>query len=116
LRSVSPHRIDVQADADGPAHAGAGVKLRAAPSAVIVRSGSDAIHVSASGAMDCFAWLAMTKLDQRVRQNNTTGKSAKTCQAPFEKIFRYACRANQWLKSARLTANEGRLEIVTNVR
>ena len=82
----------------------------------IVSSGSDAIHVSASGAMDCFAWLAMTKLDQRVRQNRTTGKSPKACQAPFKKIFRYACRANQWLKSARLTANEGRLEIVTNVR
>ena len=45
-----------------------------------------------------------------------SGKSAKTCQALFVKIFRYACRANQWLNSARLTANEGRLEIVTNVR
>src|SRR5438309_4612058 len=50
----------------------------------------------------------MTKLDQRVRQNSTTGKSPKACQALFKKIFRYACRANQWLKSARLTANEGR--------
>jgi hypothetical protein len=45
-----------------------------------------------------------------------SGKSAKTCQALFKKIFRYACRANQWLKSARLTRQEGRLAIVTNVR
>jgi len=37
-----------------------------------------------------------------------SGKSAKTCQALFKKIFRYAFRANQWLKSARLTAKEGR--------
>jgi len=49
---------------------------------------SEAIYVSAQrkdgllrfarndgGAMDCFASLAMTTLDRRVRQNNPTGKS-----------------------------------------
>jgi hypothetical protein len=45
-----------------------------------------------------------------------SGKSAKTCQYPYMKIFRFCCRANQWLNSARLTRQEGRLAIVTNVR
>jgi hypothetical protein len=42
-------------------------------------------------------------LEIRPRQNNTTGKSAKTCQASLEKIFRLTRRANQGHDSARLT-------------
>ena len=46
-------------------------------------------------------------LATRLRQNNTTGKSPKTCPALIEKIFRLTCRANQWLESARLTRTRG---------
>jgi hypothetical protein len=59
---------------------------------------------------------AMTKLDHRVRQNNTTGKSPKVCPALAAKIFRLTRRANQCFDSARLTADEGRVAIVRNVR
>jgi hypothetical protein len=45
-----------------------------------------------------------------------TGKSAKTCLALREKIFRLTRRANQRYQLARLTRQEGRLAIVTNVR
>ena len=70
----------------------------------IARSDSDdAIHVSACGAMDCFAWLAMTMWKRYVRQNNPTGKSAKSCPALCTKIFRLTRRANQRYDSARLT-------------
>jgi hypothetical protein len=34
----------------------------------------------------------------------------------LRKIFRFRRRANQWFLSARLTRQEGRLAIVTNVR
>jgi hypothetical protein len=44
------------------------------------------------------------------------GQIKKTCPAPSEKIFRLSRRANQWCFSARLTRQEGRLAIVTNVR
>src|SRR5882757_5893591 len=47
-------------------------------------------------------------LDARLRQINTTGKSVKTCPAPFAKIFRLTCRANQSHNSACLMADEGR--------
>jgi hypothetical protein len=47
-----------------------------AVSFVIARSVSDeAIHPSASGAMDCFASLAMTKWREWARQIDPTGKS-----------------------------------------
>ena len=38
------------------------------------------------------------------------------CPALLRKIFRLTRRANQWPFSARLTRQEGRLAIVTNVR
>jgi hypothetical protein len=38
------------------------------------------------------------------------------CPVPRAKKFRFRRRANQWLLSARLTRQEGRLAIVTNVR
>jgi hypothetical protein len=55
-------------------------------------------------------------LSARVRQINPTGKSLKVCPALPRKIFRLSRRANQRHNSARLTADEGRLAIVTNVR
>ena len=61
-----------------------------------------------SRAMDCLASLAMTNLHRRVRQNNPTGKSAKTCPALSAKIFRLTRRANQRYQLARLTRQEGR--------
>src|SRR5205807_7653787 len=54
----------------------------------------------------CFA--RKRNLDAQLRQNNTTGKSVKTCPALHAKIFRLTCRANQSHNSARLTADEGR--------
>jgi hypothetical protein len=47
---------------------------------------------------------------------NPTGKSVKTCPALARKIFRLTRRANQRYQFARLTRQEGRLAIVTNVR
>ena len=44
----------------------------------------------------------------RVRPNDPTGKSAKTCPALVRKIFRLTRRANQRYASARLTRYEGR--------
>jgi hypothetical protein len=66
--------------------------------------------------MDCFASLAMTMWKQWVRQNNPTGKSPEVCPVLRAKIFRLTCRANQRHYFARLTADEGRVAIVTNVR
>ena len=63
----------------------------------------DAIHLSTCGAMDCFASLAMTMWRALLRQNNPTGKSAKTCPALQPKIFRLTRRANQRYQLARLT-------------
>ena len=51
----------------------------------------------------------------RCVKNNPTGKSAKTCPALFQKIFRLTRRANQRYDSARLTRQEGRAH-VTNAR
>jgi len=76
----------------------------------------DAIHVSASDAMDCFASHAMTMWRHEARQNNPTGKSAKTCPAPCAKIFRLTRRANQRYQLARPARREGRFAIVTSVR
>jgi hypothetical protein len=67
----------------------------------------EAIHVSASCAMDCFAELVIgrahsrdplarnEKVEASVRQNNPTGKSPKVCPSPRAKIFRLTRRANQ---------------------
>jgi hypothetical protein len=54
-------------------------------------------------ATSVIARATATKLDRRVRQNNSTGKSAKTCPALREKIFRLTRRANHRYVSARLT-------------
>jgi hypothetical protein len=54
----------------------------------------------------CFA--RKRNLDARLRQNNTTGKSLKTCPAVRVKIFCFRSPANQSHNSARLTAEEGR--------
>jgi hypothetical protein len=67
---------------------------------VIAGSDSDeAIHPSASCAMDCFASLAMTMLRENARQIDPTGKSIliyrKRGQAAESKIFRFSRRANQ---------------------
>src|ERR1019366_5738863 len=51
----------------------------------------------------------------RMRPIDLTGKSPKVCPALRAKIFRFCRRANHWSKSARLTADEGRVAIVTNV-
>src|SRR4029077_8019162 len=59
--------------------------------------------------------LAMTMWRGLARQNNPTGKSAKTCPALSRKIFRLTRRANQRYDSARLTRQEGRAH-VTNAR
>jgi hypothetical protein len=45
-----------------------------------------------------------------------TSDYRKSCQAPESKIFRFRRRANQRHESARLTRQEGRIMIVTNVR
>jgi hypothetical protein len=67
--------------------------------------------------MDCFAALAMTVRVWVPRAKTPPdGQIKKTCPAPCEKIFRFGHRANQWFLSARLTRQEGRLAIVTNVR
>ena len=55
-------------------------------------------------------------LDVRPRQINSTGKSPKTCPAFRAKIFPLTRRANQCSFYGRLTADEGRVAIVTNVR
>jgi hypothetical protein len=43
------------------------------------------------------------EVEKMVRQNNPTGKSAKTCPALQRKIFRLTRRANQRYQLARLT-------------
>ncbi|SRR5258705_372063 len=53
----------------------------------------------------CFA--RKRNLGAQLRQNNTTGKSVKTCPAIRAKIFRLTCRANQRHNSARLTQLRG---------
>src|SRR5882672_7006913 len=50
---------------------------------------------------------------QYVRQNSPTGKSAKTCPAPCEKIFLSPRRANHFYNSVRLVPARGALAIVT---
>jgi hypothetical protein len=52
----------------------------------------------------------------RLRQDNPSGKSPNTCPVLPRKIFHLTRRANQRYYFARLTRQEGRLAIVTNVR
>jgi len=66
-------------------------------------------------AVDCVASHAMTNESFRLRPIGTTGKSPKVCPLPRAKIFRLTRRANQCSFFARLTADEGRVAIVTNV-
>jgi hypothetical protein len=61
-------------------------------------------------------WRARAIWVPRRRQCNPTGKSAKVCLVSSRKIFRLTHRANQRYQLARLTRQEGRLAIVTNVR
>ena len=58
----------------------------------------------------------MTKLRHEVRQNNPTGKSAKTCPALVRKIFRLTRRANQRYQLAPSHPMRGALRNVTNAR
>src|SRR6266850_5182734 len=51
-----------------------------------------------------------------LRPNSPTGKSPEVCPVLRAKIFRLTRRANQRHYFARLTADEGRVAIVTNVR
>jgi hypothetical protein len=46
---------------------------------------SEAIHVSASRAMDCFAALAMTMWRQWVRQKPLVGQISKNLSSPSRK-------------------------------
>ena len=71
-------------------------------------TGDEAIHTSASGAMDCFASLAMTMWGEQARQIDPTGKSAKSCQSPLEKIFLFSFDPNQWQIIAIPSRTEGR--------
>jgi len=99
-------------------------------SAVAQRAKAEATKqfiLSLRGEMDCFAGPVIGRafargavnrelrrpvrkrnLASRVRQNNATGKSVKTCPVPRIKIFLLPRRANQWCFSARLTRQEGR--------
>ena len=65
---------------------------------------------------NCFASRASAVSIGELRQINPTGKSLKVCPALRAKIFRLTRRANQCSFYARLTADEGRVAIVTNVR
>ena len=63
----------------------------------------EGLSATSAGAMNAAARLAMTMWNAKLRQNNPTGKSAKTCPALREKIFRLTRRANHRYNSARLT-------------
>jgi hypothetical protein len=66
--------------------------------------------------MDCFASLAMTKCVVVCDKTTRRANNSKVCPSLHAKIFRSRRRANQRHNSARLTADEGRFAIVTNVR
>jgi hypothetical protein len=62
-------------------------------------------------------------VEAQTRQIDPTDKSlrifrnrVKSQNRKESKIFRFRRRANQWFDSARLTRQEGRIMIVTNVR
>jgi hypothetical protein len=73
-------------------------------------------HPPGTRAVDCFALLAMTNWRFQMRPIDPTGKSTKSCPALAQKIFLLTRRANQRYQLARLTRQEGRIAIVTNVR
>jgi hypothetical protein len=58
----------------------------------------------------------MTNWRFQMRPIDPTGKSTKSCPALAQKIFLLTRRANQRYQLARLTRQEGRIAIVTNVR
>jgi hypothetical protein len=62
-----------------------------------------AVYPANVEGMPATRWVAMTMWRHWVRQNNPTGKSAKTCPALQRKIFRLTRRANQRYQLARLT-------------
>src|SRR5712691_6056123 len=66
--------------------------------------------------MDCFASLAMTKSRFHCDRSTRRANHPKVCPSLRAKIFRFRRRANQRHYFARLTADEGRIMIVTNVR
>src|SRR5258705_13820658 len=66
--------------------------------------------------MDCVASLAMTKRRFHCDKTTRRANQLKVCPALRTKIFRLTRRANQRHYFARLTADEGRIMIVTNVR
>jgi hypothetical protein len=70
---------------------GAEALVKAASSTATVT----AIHLPSCGATNCFARPAMTMWREWLRQNNPTGKSAKSCPVLPTKIFRLTRRANQ---------------------
>src|SRR5439155_5390002 len=62
------------------------------------------------------SWVRKKTAQRNPQAIWTSGKSAKTCPALRAKIFRLTRRANQCSFFARLTADEGRIMIVTNAR
>jgi hypothetical protein len=80
----------------------------------------EAIHRAARSDMDCFrAHAPLRKRFAFIEGNDGTvspsGKSPNSRLALHVKIFRLTQRPNHCLTSARLTADEGRVAIVTNV-
>jgi hypothetical protein len=71
----------------------------------------EAIHRAACSGMDCFVAVA----PRNDETSCPSGKSIKIRPALHVKIFRLTQRPNHCLTSARLTADEGRVAIVTNV-
>jgi hypothetical protein len=61
----------------------------------------------------CFAGERKDNSMPRLRQNNATGKSLKTCPALSQKIFRFRRRANQRYQLAPSHPTRGALAIVT---
>ena len=57
---------------------------------------------------------ARTNQRGALRQNNTTGKSAKSCPSPFENIFCFAANPNHRRNAPISSQQEGRLAIATN--
>jgi hypothetical protein len=56
--------------------------------------GASGTHLRRSSLIESLA-PTLRRTGRGKRKPHPTGKSAKTCPAPFRKIFRFACRANQ---------------------
>src|SRR6266702_4677993 len=67
----------------------------------------EAIHLSVMPRYGLLRFARNDDVEALVRQNNTTGKSAKTCREARAKIFRFRRRANHWFNSACLTRMRG---------